>query len=229
MVALPKKNLSSPSVSPSYTPGAVKSVKPQATIADYKKRLGEAYQTAIKKKPIAKVPANTGNTAGADAEYTALMNKYKGDLAQQRNAAANLFKRNKGALETDLNTTKAALGKQRGSDLQDITEQYAARGIGRSSGVYQQAGVDYENNYTERLKNADKTYQQQVAQEAETQNDTVKAADETYADDAAVAAATRKSAALEKAKKTAPTKPAPKAAPKQSPVKAGKPRLMNGG
>lgn len=219
-----KQNLSSPSVSPTYKPGAVSSVKSNAPIVDYKRRLGRAYQSAVKKKPVAKVPVKGNNS---DTEYTALMNKYKGDLAAQRDAAANLFKRNRGALENDLNTTRDALGKQRGTDLNDIADNAAARGIGRSSGIYQQAGTDYENSYAERLRNADKTFNQQVNQEEETQNDTVKAANASFAEDSAAAAAARKSAALDKAKATAaPTpKTVPKAAPKsKTPVIAAAPK-----
>lgn len=231
MAPTPRKNLSSPSTSPVYTLGAVQSVRPQSTIADYKRRLDKTYQTPIKKKvPKITVKPKTAVDNSADTEYQALMQKYKGNLEQQRSAAANLFKRNKGALETDLTTTKSALAKQRGADLNDIADQAAARGIGRSSGIYKQAGTDYEMSYAERLKNADSQYNQQLKQEDETQKETMSAADREYADEAAVAAATRKAAALEaaKEKETATPSPLVKPKPKILPRAAPKPTPPKG-
>lgn len=213
-----QKNLSSPSTTPQYAPGTVAAIKPQNTIADYKKRLDKSYKTSIKAK-VPKVDPNTGIITAANNEYQALMNKYKGDLAQQRNAAAQLFNKNKGALEAGRNSTREAITKQRGEGLDDIAQSYAARGIGRSSGVYQQAGTDYDTNINERLKNTDKTYEEQLKNAADSEKETIGAADTEYQEGLAEAAA-RKAAALEETKAAAaPTtggakKPAPKPTPK---------------
>ena len=219
-----KKSLSSPGTTPQYAPGTVAAIKPQNTIADYKRRLDKSYKTPIKGK-VPTVDPNTGVITAANQEYQELMNKYKDNLAQQRNAAAQLFNRNRGALEADRETTRNALTKQRGTDLDDIAQSYAARGIGRSSGVYQQAGTDYETTLAERLKNADKTFDQQVQQENAVQKETVGEADTAYNEGLADAAA-RKAAALEATKKAAATtEPKAKAKPLPQPVPKKQPKL----
>lgn len=207
-----KKNLSSPRTSPVYQPGAIAIIRPQNNIADYQSRLAKSYKTPIKKK-VAPLPVNTGADE-ANQEYTELMNKYKGNLAKQREAAANLFAKNKGALEADRGIARESLLKQRGSDLDDIAQSYAARGIGRSSGIYQQAGTDYESTLADRLKNTEDTFAKQIQREEGTQKETVAEAEGEYGEGLAEAAA-RKAAALESAKKEAA--PTPKERPKQLP------------
>jgi hypothetical protein len=225
-----KKNLSSPSISPSYTPGAVRSVGTTPPMVDYKRRLDKSYKGPIK-KAVPKMPVKTGETDQANKEYQALMEQYKGNLAKQRDAAMGLYKQNKGMLEQDLATTRSSLAKQRGMDLNDIADQAAARGIGRSSGIYQQAGADYETSYAERLKNADKTFNQQINQENQTQNETIGDATNEYTEGATAAAAARKAAAMDAAKQTAApkAKTLPKAAPKPTPKKSNKFKLVDGG
>lgn len=211
-----QKNLS-PVSAPSYAQGSVPGIKGQATAGDYRGRLARIAPPPKKKKLPKVAPVvpkvNTGNVADNE-EYQDLIAKYKGNLAKQRETAMNLYKRNKGALETDLNTTRESITKQRGADLNDITEQYAARGIGRSSGVYQQAGVDYETAVQDRLKNAEKTYQQQLAQENASQAEATTEADAEYQEGLAEAAK-RKTAANAEAKASAPK---PKAKPLPSPI-----------
>lgn len=227
-----KKNLSSPGTSPQYKPGAVMAIKPQNTIADYQKRLAQSYKTPIGKK-VAPLPVNTGVGEAANKEYMALMEKYKGDLAKQKQAAFALYNKNKTALESGLGSTRETLTKQRGADLEGITESYAARGIGRSSGVYKQAGTDYETNYSQRLKDIEDNYKKQLQQEEGTQKEAVTGADAEYQESMADAAA-RKAAALEATKKEAVATAAPKAKPLPkaiSPVKAApkkQPKLTQG-
>lgn len=222
-------NLSSPSASPSYIPGAVSSVKPKQTAADYKKRLDNSYKAPPIKKKAPVIAPNTG-TAAIGKEYQDLMNQYKGNLAKQRETAMQLYNKNKTALDADRNTSRNALTGQRGSDINDITEGYAARGIGRSSGVVQQSGVDYDTSLAERLKNIDQSYNKQAETEQSTQNASIKDATDEYTQQTAEAtadAAKRKAAALEAAKKastanTAPAKTTPKTVTKAAP------KLVNG-
>lgn len=221
-----KKNLS-PVSAPQYSQGSVPGIRGLATVGDYRGRLAKIAPPPKKGKlPKVAPKVNTGNVADNE-EYQGLIAKYKNNLAKQREAAMNLYKKNKGALETDLNTTRESLNKQRGADLNDITEQYAARGIGRTSGIYQQAGVDYETSVAERIKNAEKTYQQQLQQENAAQQENVAEADTEYSEGMAEAAK-RKSAAIDETKAKAPV--APKAKPKPLPkaVPRKTPKLMNG-
>lgn len=228
-MAIPKKNLSSPSTSPTYTPGAVMAVKPQNTISDYKRRLDKSYKAPppVKGK-LPKVPVKPAATDTTDKEYQDLMDQYKGNLAKQKEAAFALYKKNRGALESDLNTTRNSLLGQRGTDLEDIAQNYAARGIGRSSGVYKQAGFDYETGLQERLKNNEKTFNQQAQQEDAQQKESVAAADTDYTENL-VNAAKRKVAATEAEAPKAKAKPLPQATPKATPKSAPKkqPRLVS--
>lgn len=209
------RSLASPTTSPAYTQGAVPSVRPPNAIADYKRRFEKTYPKAKPKAAPKVAPkVNTGVTA-EDNEYQDLMNKYKADLDKQRTAAAQLFTKNKGALEADRATTRESITKQRGADLDDIAQSYAARGIGRTSGIYQQAGADYETSVAERLKNTDKTYDQQIKNAADTQTETVGDIDAAYKESLAEAAG-RKAAANAEAKAATPKKALP-APPKVAP------------
>lgn len=194
-------------------------MKPKATMADYRGRLNKAYKAPPPKKgKLPQVVPKIDTGTQVNAEYKALMDKYKNDLAKQRDAAAQLFNRNKGMLDADRNITRESLTKSRGSDLEDIAQGYAARGIGRTSGVLKQAGLDYETNVNERLKNLDKTYEAQLKNQNETQNAAVGEATDTYTENM-TEAATRKAAALEaEKKKTVPqAKKLPQAAPNKQP------------
>lgn len=219
------KGMSSPISAPQYAQGSVPGIRGMATVGDYKGRLAKVVPPPKKGKlPKVAPKVNTGNVAAND-EYQDLIAKYKGNLAKQREAAMNLYKQNRGALETDLNTTRESITKQRGQDLTDITDQYAARGIGRSSGVLQQAGNDYETAIQDRLKNAEKTYQQQLQQQNAAQQEGNAEADTEYSEGMAEAAKRRTEANAE-AKKAAPVAPKAKPLPKAVPRKT--PKLMNG-
>lgn len=207
------RSLASPTTSPVYAQGAVASVRPQKTIADYKKRFERNYAPP-KPKKLPKVAPQVDTGKGVDNEYQDLMKQYRDNLAQQRNAAAQLFNKNKGSLEANRALTKESITKQRGSDLDDIAQNYAARGIGRSSGVYQQAGIDYETSVAERLKNADKTFDAQIKDEAAAQDASVGEATTAYSESLAEAAA-RKAAANAEAKAK---EPKAKARPLPSPI-----------
>lgn len=215
MAPRPPRSLASPTTSPAYAQGAVAAVRPQNTIADYKRRFEKTYPKA-KPKVAPKVAPKVNTGTAEDNEYADLMNKYKSDLDKQRTAAANLFAKNKGALEADRNTTRESITKQRGADLDDIAQSYAARGIGRTSGIYQQAGADYETSVAERLKNTDKTFDQQIKNAADNQNETVGEIDAAYKESLAEAAS-RKTAANVEAKKALPAPPKLKERPKHLP------------
>lgn len=136
--AIKKPVLSSPRVSPSYTPGPVSSVRPQSTVADYQSRL-DAYNKSRK----GFLDGINKGVASSNKAYADLMNKYKGDLEGGKKAATDLYNQNYKGL-TD----------KRSTDLTGIGQDYSSRGIGQSSGIYQQALKDYETNYGNSVKDA---------------------------------------------------------------------------
>lgn len=220
------KGMSSPISAPQYAQGSVPGIRGMATVGDYKGRLAKVVPPPKKGKlPKVAPKVNTGNIAAND-EYQDLIAKYKGNLAKQREAAMNLYKQNRGALDMDLNTTRDSITKQRGTDLSDIRDSYAARGIGSSSGVYQQAGADYETAVQDRLKNAEKTYQQQLQQQNAAQQEGNAEADTEYSEGMAEAAK-RKTEANAVAEKTKKLPQGPQAAPKKQPKLA--PRVTKRG
>lgn len=139
--------LSRPSSTPTYQAGGIRSVRSTqssaaAAAAQYRSRLN-AYNTARSSflKGLGKV-----NTQ-ANQQYQAGV---KGATGAYGKGASGLGK--------NFGMTKKQLAQQRLGDIEGLGNDYANRGVSRTSGIYQQAMKDYETGYGSRVKGASDSY-----------------------------------------------------------------------